>query len=455
MAHPWRLIAALPSAFFFAASVHAFAPTSISYPGAGTGTVTPTIGGGGQTYTTTGGGVSVVEKIMAKPGVDFTVKQVIPKAGVATALGIAAKGFVGKALPWLTAASIAKDIYCELEKGKGWVCDPMQAAKTEDAYVYHFYGASDVYSSAGEACAAVAQGKASANECGPSGWKVTSCPKPPDGGATYATFETFGAVMQWDSTQGKHVCKPTGVANPSLQLWSELRKNVKTCPPLPDGSSAAPSADGKCPTGTMQPASGFDIENKIADQLAPEGAKIVSEGVAGGVDFSPQAKPDRLEAPAKVTEAPKVSEQTAPDGSKQTKTETTEHAITITSPTTYTWTSTTITNNYDGTKTTTTDKPQDERSECEKSPETLGCAQFDVPDAEEVKKEEQKIEFAPDGGWGPDTASCPAPQTVSVLGRSVVIENKIFCDYFVGIRAAVIACFGFCAAMIFVGGIKQ
>lgn len=92
-----------------------------------------------------------------------------------------------------------------------------------------------------------------------------------------------------------------------------------------------------------------------------------------------------------------------------------------------------------------------ELTECEKTPDIVGCAKLgdpvDVPWAEETRN----VSMAPQSPWGAGDASCPTPPTVTVGGQSVTIDNTLVCQFFSGIRFAVLAMATLLAVMIFIG----
>lgn len=99
-------------------------------------------------------------------------------------------------------------------------------------------------------------------------------------------------------------------------------------------------------------------------------------------------------------------------------------------------------------------KPDEEqKSECELSPDSAGCQELgDAPEPDAIPGVERPISaIVPQGGWGADTAACPAPVTVSMQGQTIAIPFDLFCTYMGGIRFAVLAWAWISAAFIFVG----
>jgi len=65
------------------------------------------------------------------------------------------------------------------------------------------------------------------------------------------------------------------------------------------------------------------------------------------------------------------------------------------------------------------------------------------------------VTVAPDDGWGPASAACPAPRHATVLGRDFPVRFDLYCQFAQIIRPGVIAGAWLSAALILVGGIKQ
>lgn len=97
------------------------------------------------------------------------------------------------------------------------------------------------------------------------------------------------------------------------------------------------------------------------------------------------------------------------------------------------------------------DKPQDNPSLCEKHPDILACQKLDQPEDTDLPKSEKEISITPDGGWGADTAACPAPRHLTVQGRDIPIPFDLFCTYMQGLRPIIIAMAWLSAAFILIG----
>lgn len=84
-------------------------------------------------------------------------------------------------------------------------------------------------------------------------------------------------------------------------------------------------------------------------------------------------------------------------------------------------------------------KPQEQQSLCEKHPDILACQKFDEVKEEPLGKEEIQIRINPLGGWGPDSAQCPAPMSANVAGQTVELSWQPVCGFAEGLRPIVIA----------------
>lgn len=84
-------------------------------------------------------------------------------------------------------------------------------------------------------------------------------------------------------------------------------------------------------------------------------------------------------------------------------------------------------------------KPEEQQSLCEKHPDILACQKLDEVKEEPLGKEEIQIRINPLGGWGPDSAQCPAPMSANVMGHTVELSWQPVCAFADGLRPIVIA----------------
>lgn len=204
------------------------------------------------------------------------------------------------------------------------------------------------------------------------------------------------------------------------------------------------------------------VENGI-DPFGGAAAKVE----LSGPDTVPGAKRTTSEQvklqPGTTSEAASgTGSQTQPGTKTTTTTET--HKLTYqgdkVSYTTVTTNITNITNNVTGDTTNITgpttetdnDAPeQDDRSECEKSPDSLNCADLDEPDGE-IPKATASVEYHDENPFG--SGACPASKYTNVGGQSVKVWDwEQTCGYITGPVYWITVTLGaFAATMIVAGG---
>lgn len=99
----------------------------------------------------------------------------------------------------------------------------------------------------------------------------------------------------------------------------------------------------------------------------------------------------------------------------------------------------------------TTDEKQDQ---CEKYPDTLGCANLDIPVAEDLAKQTVPIALISPVSVG-GVGSCPAPMTASFLGQNVEVAFTPLCIFADTLRPLVLAIAWLSAGLIFIGGVRN
>lgn len=83
--------------------------------------------------------------------------------------------------------------------------------------------------------------------------------------------------------------------------------------------------------------------------------------------------------------------------------------------------------------------PEDQKSLCEKHPDIVACAKMDDVNPDTVKDKQKTIEITPKTGWGSESASCPAPKSITVGTQTIEFSYQLFCDFASGIRPIIIA----------------
>lgn len=430
----------------------ALAPGNISYPGGNRGVVSPPAPTAQSVIAAaSNGSAKVSDQIRAIIGardVTVTTGRVVTPAAVAKVIG---RG-LAPVLAVGVVADLAANMRCRYSHapGGGWKCDYGQPSAPEGSYrVNHHVAASpqDAYVAAFadflETTRAAWQGP---------GLSVTAAGNPlcnpVPGGNDYgcsgliAERRSGGVVVsvaQFDASAfatTRRVC-PAG---------QTLRSDGLTC--------TTPETDWGVATAT-------EVETRAEPLVAANPVAVVRDVLQPGVlPLRPNGQPDiefgpqELTGPATVQQPTKSTTVTDAQGNPRTTTETTTNHITYQGDS-FTWHNTTVINYPDGGTEVKEDPPPDDKSECEKNPEAVGCQRTDVPDGPDLGEREVPVSFSPDAGWGADGGACPAPRIVMVLGHAVPIDNSLVCGFLSGIRPAVIGLFGLAAAMIFVGGIRS
>lgn len=112
--------------------------------------------------------------------------------------------------------------------------------------------------------------------------------------------------------------------------------------------------------------------------------------------------------------------------------------------------------NPDGTPATNPDgspkAPEEQKTECEKNPEGSGCKPLDAVEDVELQQNEITLSISPVSGFGPDSGTCPASQTLfSKGGQSIVWSWSMYCDFASGIRPLIVGFAWLAAALMVVG----
>lgn len=100
------------------------------------------------------------------------------------------------------------------------------------------------------------------------------------------------------------------------------------------------------------------------------------------------------------------------------------------------------------------DTPEPELDQCQKYPNTVGCASLDVPTPETMPTESRGIaELSPVAVGG--VGQCPAPLTANVAGRTIEFSFDLLCDYADALRPLVLALAWLSAGMLFIQGVRN
>lgn len=93
---------------------------------------------------------------------------------------------------------------------------------------------------------------------------------------------------------------------------------------------------------------------------------------------------------------------------------------------------------------------------CTINPDRLGCLNADTPDAPDITENDKTISITPQGGFGADTATCPADKSYSLrLMGNVALSWEPACQVASGMRLIVIAMAWVSAILIAIGITKR
>lgn len=103
------------------------------------------------------------------------------------------------------------------------------------------------------------------------------------------------------------------------------------------------------------------------------------------------------------------------------------------------------------------DTPEPQPSQCEKHPETLGCATLGTaPDATLTTEQKSIAQITPiTGGALGASGQCPAPLTTSFMGTPISFSYDLPCQAASMLRPLILALAWLSAGVIFIGGVRQ
>ncbi|WP_374279229.1 virulence factor TspB C-terminal domain-related protein [Azonexus sp.] len=101
-------------------------------------------------------------------------------------------------------------------------------------------------------------------------------------------------------------------------------------------------------------------------------------------------------------------------------------------------------------------QPVEKSDPCELNPSRVGCLEADTPDAPDITENDKTISITPQGGFGADTATCPADKSYSLrLMGNVALSWEPACQVASGMRLIVIAMAWVSAILIAIGITKR
>lgn len=92
------------------------------------------------------------------------------------------------------------------------------------------------------------------------------------------------------------------------------------------------------------------------------------------------------------------------------------------------------------TGTATGSTPKEQTDFCKKNPQSIACQELGELDEEELVPVEKPFQIIPQNPWGSGDAQCPAPKVIQLTtGSTVTLSYQPACDFFTGVRPAVLA----------------
>lgn len=228
----------------------------------------------------------------------------------------------------------------------------------------------------------------------------------------------------------------------------------KGCVELSSGEVTKARPDGKCPTGRYESAAALS-DAVLSEAVKPVVSSDVPAAVKALIDSggSAESSPISLSGPQSQTSSPSVSTKTGPSGSVVSTT-TNNYQYNYAGDTiNYTVNQTTVTETTapDGTKQTqteTSDKTP-EKTNCELYPESIGCMKLGEPGETKIPESKKNIDISPEGISLP--SGCPSDLA---LPGGRVVSYASACDAAQKMRPLVIAAGVFSALLIAVAAIR-
>jgi hypothetical protein len=208
------------------------------------------------------------------------------------------------------------------------------------------------------------------------------------------------------------------------------------------------TSSGCVQTPTPVPISQTEFENKLANKPMPAGLPASLPG-----DYPvqlPSIQPMQIPMGSPVAvpntsptqyQQPIVTVTPAPTTDSPWRVNVEPGTLTGTSPTG-------ITNPQPA---TTTAGSSTDTDFCLKHPNSHVCQDMGSLDPVDVPNQDIQLAITPDTGWGPNNASCPAPKTVTVQGKTLSFSLQMVCDAAVMIRPLFIGFAWITAVILFVG----
>lgn len=208
--------------------------------------------------------------------------------------------------------------------------------------------------------------------------------------------------------------------------------------------------NGVC-SGQTQPIDPQTAQQKLSD--APVTADVIKRALQEVLDAGGRVSDTgqhTVSGPSSVPGSTSIQTTTKPDGTTSISTTTTTYNITYNNNT-INVTTTEKTTNPDGTTTETTTEPK--QTECEKNPNSVGCADLTNNEKGEPGWQTKNVVYQVDSLGLP--AACPAPWTGVVRAWSLSMSWQPACDQAPAIRAGVLALASLSALLLIITTVRN
>jgi len=405
-------------------------------------------------------GVSVVDNVSPQIGgksVPMSVSRTIPVAAIARA--------IARAAPWVAAGMAAKEIADAIRARPDesvvpaqWEVDDGQVEEQTTRYRLAVNGdpSNDIH---GPSAVAVCSTRAAAftgtlNNGQP---RQTSFSVNPQGNSCTVNYWSYFPNMVPQTYQEYNslsypVYSYTGTQCPAVLDALNPANSV--------AAGSSPGADGLCPTGRYNRRPSSFVEPKVAPLLSASARlpQITKEAMEHGDDFTPDSVPQNgtLSGPSAVTGSPTTSTTTDSSGVPTTVTTTPTTGISYlnnTYSTTNNYTSTVSVNNVVTSTTSTSGAADPGKTDCEKFPDSIGCAKFGDLPADKPVWSEKPIVYSEDALGLP--AGCPPDRHMSFRGWDLPLRYGPLCDVAPTVKAGVIAMAALTCCFLVAGVLRQ
>jgi len=206
------------------------------------------------------------------------------------------------------------------------------------------------------------------------------------------------------------------------------------------------------PTGGLCPADGVWEPISVPDAAKRIQAKIGGNAVDALRDIT-DARGDVLAGPTSLTGPAHGTPQTITSNGPNGTTTTTINNNYNYTDNSVSWTGTTTTTNPDGTTTTTNDdKPADDRSNCERDQNTVGCMPPGTPPSDAPQWSTKTVTYEVDSLGLP--SACPAPRSAVVHGWELKLDYTPACQVAPTISLGMLALTGLGCLLFIVRTVK-